>query len=159
MKPSCILFLASLPVALFLAGCSGDAQTRPKTVAVSGKVLYKGQPVDGATVAFLGDGKIPPAIGRTDSLGRFDLTTSQPGDGAVPGNHQVTVSKIVGTKAAKAAAAPMSMEDALKRGKEKSEDAAPMSLLPDHYAEAATSGLTYEVKPTGTNDFTIDLKD
>jgi hypothetical protein len=160
MKPAWLKFLVAVPAFLFLAGCSGsDLPPRPKTVPVTGKVLYKGLPVDGATVGFLGDGRIPPALGKTDAQGRFELTTSAPGDGAVAGNHQVIVTKIVGTKAAKAATGPMSMEDAAKRAQSKTEDAGPQSLLPEHYGEAATSGLSFEVKASGPNDFTIDLKD
>jgi hypothetical protein len=154
-----LLSIAVFPALFLIAGCSQGGVPKPKTVPVSGKVLYKGQPVDGATVAFLGDGTIPPALGKTDSLGRFQLTTSEPGDGAVAGMHQVTVTKIVGSPASKEVAGPMSMEDALKRGEQKTEDAGPLSLLPEKYAKAGTSGLSFEVKPSGTNDFPIELKD
>lgn len=160
MKPTLLTFLVAVPAFLFLPGCSrSDLPPRPKTVPVTGKVLYKGLPVDGATVGFLGDGKIPPALGKTDSQGRFELTTSDPGDGAVVGNHQVIVTKVVGTKAAKAATGPMSMEEAAKRAAQPAEAAGPQSLLPEQYAEAKTSGLSFEVKASGTNDFTIELKD
>lgn len=141
------------------AGCKDPGPPKPKTVPVTGKVMYKGQPVASATVAFLGDGKIRAAFGKTDSEGRFELTTSEAGDGAVPGMHKVTVTKVVGSKAAKAASGPVSMEDALKRSNEPKKDEEPMSLLPDMYADAATSGLSFDVKESGTNDFTIDLKD
>jgi hypothetical protein len=149
----------AMAATLLVVGCSRGDPNRPKPVPVKGKVLYKGLPVDGASVAFLGDGRLPPALGRTDSKGQFELTTSEAGDGAVPGMHKVTVSKSVASKAAKAAATPISMEDAVKRSKEAKKEDEPLSLLPDRYSQAATSGLSYEVKPTGTNDFTIELKD
>src|SRR6266850_685052 len=59
---------------LLLAGCSGGHGT----AVVSGTVLYKSQPVEGATVNFLPKGEGPnakPAHGKTDSSGRFTLTT------------------------------------------------------------------------------------
>jgi len=34
-----------------------------------------------------------------------------------------------------------------------------MSLLPEKYAQVATTDLSFEVKESGTNDFTIELKD
>ena len=35
------------------------------------------------------------AVGKTDASGKYSLTTFQPGDGAIPGTYQVTVSKVV----------------------------------------------------------------
>jgi len=82
---------------LLLAGCSGGHGT----AVVSGTVLYKSQPVEGATVNFLPKGEGPnakPAHGKTDSSGRFTLTTyfgptEQPA-GALPGDYIVTITKI-----------------------------------------------------------------
>jgi hypothetical protein len=151
-------------VAIQAAGCGASGSPKPQTVKVTGKVTYKGQPVSGASVAFLGDGKIPPALGRTDAEGRFELTTSDSGDGAVPGTHQVTVSKNIPAKStASSATGVASMEDMAKKAAERGgpppDDAGPMSLLPEKYGSAGTSGLSYEVKSSGTNDFTIELKD
>lgn len=141
------------------AGCAPAAPPKPMTVPASGKVMYKGQPVSGASVAFLGDGKIVPALAKTNSEGRFTLTTTDPGDGAVPGLHQVTVTKIVNTAQPAAATGVASMEDAAKQAAAPPKDSGPESLLPDKYSKAATSGLSFEVKATGTNDFTIELSD
>ena len=152
-----MLDLAPLSLLIVCAvGCSSaSGPPRPKTVKVTGTVTYKGLPVDGAIVSFLGDGTIPAAIGRTDAKGRFELTTVESGDGAVPGNHQVTVTKVV---AKKAGAAKESMEDAAKRSPE-AQDEAPLSLIPERYAQASSTDIKLEVKPSGTNDFPIELKD
>src|SRR5690348_11817966 len=64
---------------LVVGGCS--RATGVKTVPVSGKVLYNGQPVAGAKVAFLGDGNTLPALAITDKNGEFELTTRDAGDG------------------------------------------------------------------------------
>jgi hypothetical protein len=82
---------------LLLAGCSSGHGT----ANVAGSVLYKNQPVDGATVIFHPKSEGPtakPAQGKTDHSGHFTLTTyfgptDQPA-GAVPGEYTVTVTKI-----------------------------------------------------------------
>jgi hypothetical protein len=137
-----------------MIGCSGGA-TGPKTAPVKGKITYKKLPVEGATVSFLGDGKVPPAVAVTDAAGQYILTTTRSGDGAVPGVHKVTVTKIVAPPAAaKPKSGSMSMEDAAKAAQEA--PAKPVSLLPERYASAETSGLQFTVKD-GTNDIPIDL--
>lgn len=150
--------------AMLAAGCSNGAP-KPKTVRVTGKVLYKSQPVAGASVAFLGSGpNTPSAMGKTDAQGVFELTTIDPGDGAVPGTYQVTVTKMVPSKSgAGASKGPMSMEDAAKRatptGPAKEADASEGSLLPERYARASTSNLSFVVKEGEKNDFPIELND
>src|SRR5438552_9737823 len=88
-------FLAVL-LALLL-GCSGAHGT----ANVSGRVLYKNQPVEGATVIFHPKGEGPsakPAQGKTSNGGHFTVATYfGPGDqptGALPGEYAVTVTKI-----------------------------------------------------------------
>lgn len=140
-----------------IGGCSGPAPTGPKPIPASGKVTYKNLPVEGATVSFLGDGKIPPAMALTDSSGEFILTTSRSGDGAVPGVHRVTVTKIVGPPAAKSTGS-MSMEDAAKAASAPP-PAKPLSMLPERYSAADSSGLQFTVKAGDKNSFAIDLTD
>jgi hypothetical protein len=69
------------------AGCSDG---RPERVPISGKVLIDGVPLEKAFVKFVpADGR--PAIGETDSNGRFSLTCYEPNDGAMLGTNQVAV--------------------------------------------------------------------
>jgi hypothetical protein len=147
-------FVAIGLVAVAMVGCA-KGPAGPKTVPAKGTVKYNGVPVEGATVSFLGDGKIAPAMAITDSAGGFVLTTTRVNDGAVPGTHRVTVSKIIG--AAKSSTGSMSMESAAKAAAEP--PAKPMSMLPEAYSKAETSGLTFTVKQGEKNDFPIDLKD
>lgn len=142
-------------LATCVAGCSRGASGGPKVLPAKGKVTYKNLPVEGATVSFLGDGKSAPAIALTDAAGEFILTTTRSGDGAVPGKHKVTVTKIVGPPAAKPKG-PMTMEEAAKAAKEPP-PAKPLSMLPDRYAGPDSSGLSYEVKEGQPNDFKIEL--
>src|SRR5436190_13406669 len=83
--------------AVLLVGCSGGHGTKN----VSGTVLYKGQPIAGATVNFLVKGDAPnakPARGVTDASGRFTLktffTATEEASGALPGDYVVMVTKI-----------------------------------------------------------------
>ena len=78
------IFLASI-IALAVGGC-GESDT----VKVTGTVTYDGAPADQAEILFT------PKVGRpasavVDSQGKFVLSTSSEGDGAVPGEHTVVV--------------------------------------------------------------------
>lgn len=80
-----------LPVAAALLGASCAARLNQ----VEGKVLYNGQPAKGAVVVFHPQGKDDlttrhPA-GVTGDDGTFSLSTQQPGDGAAPGDYDVTI--------------------------------------------------------------------
>lgn len=118
----------------------------PSTLPVTGRVLYDGAPVEGATVTFMpaSDG-IRPAIGVTDAAGAFTLSCFENGDGATPGEYHVTVTKTeIGEEE------ELVLED---------EGAEPVvrNFLPEKYSSAATSGLVCEVKADAENDFTLDL--
>lgn len=143
--------------ALLLGGCSGGSSV--KTVKASGVVNYKGQPVAEASVAFLGDGTIRPAVAVTDDDGQFVLTTVRSGDGAVEGTHMVTVSKTVAPPTKAAATGSISMEDAAKAAQEDQKEAKTLYLVPEKYSQPGTSGLSFEVKDGAENHFEINLED
>ncbi len=87
--------VAALVLASFCAGCGEDHGL----YAVHGKVRYKGQPANGATVIFHREGgspvpadkELPVATGTVDAQGDFTLTSGDWGDGALPGNYKVLV--------------------------------------------------------------------
>jgi len=133
-----------------VAGCGGPAG--PPVYKTTGTVTYKGQPVEGAVVAFHSSEAGRLATGKTDAQGRFELTTYQPGDGAPAGSHQVTVTKIVTTGGG---GGEMSMEQAL----EQTSTAASKNELPEKYASPGMSQLQFDVASGGENDFTIELTD
>jgi hypothetical protein len=58
---------------------------------VRGVVTLDGEPVEGAAVMFSPRDGGRPAIGQTDERGEFRLQTVAPGDGALLGEHAVTV--------------------------------------------------------------------
>ena len=145
------VLVASIPLlAATLGGCKGSKDTRPQRAPVTGKVLHKGQPVAGATVIFEPLGSTPAATGETDTAGRFQLTTFNPNDGAVPGEYKVAVHKVQVTRANRPANAP---DDAPAPPPEEK------SLLPAKYATGQSSGLTAIVKSDSPNDFTFNLAD
>ncbi|MHC5541310.1 peptidase associated/transthyretin-like domain-containing protein [Singulisphaera rosea] len=81
---------SAIAIAAFAApGCGDDGLgTR---YSVSGKVLYKGEPVKKANISFIPTS--PDGRGATGSVqdGYYSLTTLTPGDGALPGSYKVTV--------------------------------------------------------------------
>lgn len=86
---SAALFIFLVP-AVF--GCGADqSRDLPRTVPVSGEILLKGKPVLDAFLTFHPQGTGNPAFGKVDENGKFQLTTYEKGDGAVLGQHTVTV--------------------------------------------------------------------
>ncbi len=149
--------IAVLLLPVLIGGCSGDSG--PKTVKASGVVIYKGQPVADASVAFLGDGTVRPAVALTDEDGEFVLTTSRSGDGAVPGVHTVTVSKIVDPPKKAGSGASLSMEEAALAAQSPPEETKTLYLVPAKYSMAETSGLSFKVEAGAENHFEIQLED
>jgi hypothetical protein len=131
-------------------GVAGTACSRgrrpdlPKTFSVTGIVSFEGKPMAGATVMFnpVGGGG-HGSIALTDTTGRYRLMTFVPGDGVVPGEYKVAITKVelggdVGDSPA--ALAPE-----------------PKNIFPSRYADDSTSGFTaaVEAKPDNTFDFAL----
>jgi hypothetical protein len=151
-------------------GCGGSSI---KAYPTTGKILYKGNPLDNADVMFTIQGKDgqPSTVigmGKTDAEGRYSIRTqlgpSETVDGAVPGTHLVTVSKYVPPKGMteeelvkKMAAEVAAME---AKGFVTQAETAPsrIAALPPHYQNPQTSKLSAEVTPGGKNEFNFDLK-
>jgi hypothetical protein len=153
MQKISLVFVCSV-LALLLVGC-GPPPT--KLVPASGTVTYNGEPVEGATVTFLVEGNAVVADGKTGADGKFSLSTGgQPG--APAGKATVGVSKQEGGGAE---TGPMTKEEMMKltENPAMTTDEAPKDLLPTKYASPGTSGLSFEIKADGGNEFSIELKD
>jgi hypothetical protein len=83
-----------------------------------------------------------PAMGETNSEGRFVLTTFTPEDGAMPGTHKVTISD-------------------RKRNwlQDPTMKSIPPSRFPDAYQKSATTPWTKEVVADAANVFELDMTD
>lgn len=128
-----------------LAVCVG-CDRGPRLVPVSGVVLLDGQPVANAAVLFIpAEGR--PAEGTTDAEGKFTLQTFQPGDGALVGTHDVTVT---GVRIHGVTATADGLSDA-DPGKVRYE-----WFVPQRYSIRETSQLKVEVKP-GMGPVTLEL--
>ncbi len=135
----------------FAVGCGKAVDpNRPKTFPVSGTVTYKGQPVEGATIMFVGGKR--GAAGRTDASGKFSMTTFEANDGAIPGSYKVAISKTI------LEGAPPEGATGTKPGVEPDSGKA-KELLPEKYKDPAKSGLTVDVKEGGVKDLKFDLTD
>jgi hypothetical protein len=130
--------------------------------SVKGKVTYKGAPVKGATVAFFGAKAPRAAAGTTNDNGEFELSTFDPGDGAVVGAHVATVSKPV-VPIEEIGIDPNLSREAYIAAMEKAasraiKSHAAGSQLPAKYADQKTSTLHFDVTG-GENSFDIKLSD
>lgn len=133
-------------VVVLLAGCSGS--DRPPLAKVSGVVTLDKAPVEGAAVMFMPVAGGRPAQGLTDAQGKFTLTTFDEGDGAIIGEHKVTVTKVQIT-GAKATADGLSGTTEAGAVKE-------TWLVPQRYSVPETSKLTATVAK-GMPPVTLEL--
>jgi hypothetical protein len=128
----------ALLFAVLGAGCS---QT-PAVVPVAGKVLYNGEPLPFGMVMFQPE-QGQAAQGDIQSDGTFQLSTYGPNDGAVPGQHKVSVRCFSNQKP----------------GADGGDSAAPGKLLiPQQYTRFGMSGLTAEVKRGSNEPIVLELE-
>jgi hypothetical protein len=139
-----------LLAALAAAGCGesgASSHEKMPTVPVSGRVAFRGKPLGNVAVIFQSiDGKVS-ATGTTDAAGTFRLATYAPDDGAPPGSYRVTV-------------APGGTAREIEPGvlAPTPEEPATGSPVPARYADPTKSDLSADVKESGANRFTFELK-
>lgn len=149
--------------AVLLSGCgggdAGGGAERKPTHKVSGTVTLAGGPVADASVTFSPKEGQPVAFGRTDSAGKYTLTTYEAGDGAVAGKYVALVTKVTAGQTG----GPVSHDAFVSGGANPGAHGAAAGgksssvALPESYASASTSNLFVEVKD-GENDIPLDLK-
>ncbi|WP_254513425.1 hypothetical protein [Anatilimnocola floriformis] len=127
-------------VTTFLTGCDNKVKTYPVTGTVK---FTDGKPLAGGTVEFRSVNsdvaKQVNARGEIGADGKYQLTTFNPNDGAIAGEHQVCVF-------------PPSRDTP---GNFSSEP--PPSPLQRKFLAYETSGLKYTVQTTGPNVYDIDV--
>ena len=130
---------------LVLGGCSDP--NLPEVATVTGRVIYKGQPVPDADVSFVPENGDRPASGRTDSSGRFRLGTFYAADGALPGKHRISIIARGPNKPLPPGEIGTGMPGETMPGDPR---------IPEKYFSPDTSGLAREVV-RGSNDFDLSL--
>jgi hypothetical protein len=148
-----------LAVAIVSAGCDGGSATDdgPARTGVSGKVTYNGSPAGGATVTFhpVADTGGKAASGLADEDGQFQMGTLAAGDGVIPGDYDVTVTKIEA-----AGSGNQASEDDPNYDPDAGQDAEPSNSLPAKYADPSTSELKVNVKSEqAISDLKFELAD
>jgi hypothetical protein len=144
-----VVFLVTLLGMSVLIGCDDGKIAR---YPVTGTVLVDGKPAEGATVIFVPvDGteefqRERPFDDSTDSEGRFELRTFQPGDGAPAGEYKVMVRWL-------ATAGPTNAETDRDRPV-----GGPPDRLRGRYFNPETSGLSAKVEESATEVPPLDLK-
>lgn len=132
---------------LGFSSCSQD--DRPLGVPVSGVVTYRGEPLEGADVAFSSEQpETASGFGRTDAQGHFQLTSRETREGIPPGSYRVKITKV-------------SVES--EWDPEWDEGVRPKQVeqvgLPARYGDYETSGLSETVTEDGPNEFRFNLTD
>jgi hypothetical protein len=154
------LLVVCLSVALVSGyGCS-QKKRGPKTAQVAGTLFLDGKPLAGAEVRFLNGDFISVAVSGAD--GKYELV-----QGAVPGENKVTVRKIEGAQVkldpdagfdqGQLEANLEAVQQGNARPGAKKVDVGPKQLVPDHYADAEKTKLTYSVPEGGTDSADLRL--
>lgn len=154
-----IAFMASW-LALGLLGCGGGETV--KTIPVSGTVVYKGQPVEGATVSFWAEKAPRAASGVTNEKGEFKLSMFKLNDGAMPGPNKVTVVKEPPRESTPAPTGnlmddPAKMAQMMREMSQKKTTDKP--LIPAKYANQSTTPLVENIPESGTYECVLQLTD
>jgi len=124
---------------------------------VTGQITENGKPVADVDVAFRPDNTVSgqkPANGKTDSQGRYTLTTFSFGDGAMAGSYRVTLSKF---DIAAGDSADIDSDDYVPPDASRSVKP-PKNQLPKNLSDPETSGLTATIDPAAEEnvfDFSI----
>lgn len=147
------LLLTILFISIGFTACSGTSEDkwtkqRPKTYPVAGTINFDGEPLEGATIVFRPTGEQPQAaVGRSNAEGEFQLRTFQDGDGAIAGDHSVSIT-CVKTEGPPAGANLDEVNVVIKE----------VSLIPEKYGDFKKSGLSAKVSQDEENIFTFDLE-
>ncbi len=141
-----------LAVSMWLGCGSNQAENAswPARYPVTGTVTYQGNPVEGADVTFMSTDKNSTGTGKTDSAGKFSMTTYTQNDGVVSGSHMVTIRRVD--------VVDNTPKDVDLSAGGKAVPPVITWVVPEKFSVAGKSGLSADVSETAKNDFKFDLK-
>ncbi len=159
MRHTSLVAVVGLVALLAVGGCGDAAAVRSKTVPVTGTVTRGGKPVANAQVNFITAGAARNGAGQTDALGKFVLGTFGNSDGAVVGDHVVTVKKVSAVDTAAVNMPPKPEDLAKSAGAGQMTGGKADESIPAKYADPKTTTLKATVKGDGQDNFAFDLID
>jgi hypothetical protein len=132
--------VALIPAVVAIVSGCGDSDRLP-TYSVNAKVMFPdGSTLEGAQITFQSVEHPVSASGLIEGDGTFELTTYEPGDGAVAGLHRVAV--VAG----------------IPRNVDPDEGAGYQPLIHSRFEDVDTSGLEFTVTEDGPNDTPIQVE-
>jgi len=142
-----------------LLGCSDDGLG--KRYSVSGKVTYKGQPLEKGLISFISSAPDGRSASGTIENGNYTLTTQDPGDGAFAGQYIVTIASRNAdfTEAADKAKAKGNTSSYIPQDFTAEANKKAKNAVPDKYSVPTSSPLKAEVKAQSNKDMNFDLVD
>ncbi|MDR1140192.1 MAG: carboxypeptidase-like regulatory domain-containing protein [Planctomycetaceae bacterium] len=144
---SLLLFLCLF----FCFGCSSDSQLQG-LVPVEGIVYFDGVPLADANIGFYPDNpENRTAAAKTDTSGKFFMTTLNSRDGVAPGEYKVTITKLSETTIKET----NSKEEFMRESSKAKDDV--KSLIPEKYGMFGHSGLTATVPQKGIKTLKFEL--
>jgi hypothetical protein len=142
------LIFAALTALLPLIGCSSDYSPVAATadsVPASGTITWQGKPLAGFRITLHPAEGQRPAAGVSNAEGKFVLGTNSPNDGAVVGNHPVSVIW------------DQPVDDGLNSAPGDATLKPPINL-PAKFSSPDTSGLKLDIPSGGSSTLQLDLK-
>ena len=150
-----VLLAVTLVAVNGCGGGSGAPDKRPERVAFGGTAMLNGATIEDGLITFHPVGSGNGASGKTDSDGKFVMSTFESGDGVVPGEYTVTVLKI---EVADAASSVLLTDDPNYSGEPETEVAVqPSNKLPPQFEDPTTSGVKVTVTEANTG-FVLEFK-
>lgn len=161
-------FAAAAAALLLCVGCGGGSEGRLPTSPVTGTVSVDGKPIAGAAITFhpVEEEGTRPAFATTNDDGEFSLTTYDDGDGAVPGEYEISITKKSLKPEVKVEQLTPSGPDnpgggdmyaKMMVGNRRESAAKDSGTIPGKYQDPKTSGLKRTVEPSGGNEFNFNL--
>ncbi|MDO5552820.1 MAG: carboxypeptidase-like regulatory domain-containing protein [Planctomycetia bacterium] len=146
-------FLLFCAMPLLFASC-GRKDSVP-VVQVTGRVVYKGEALAGASVEFHPDSDQRPAAAITDAEGNFILrTVGAKKEGALPGTYRVAIRKSVNTNKER----PVPAVTNGPPGSQRLPHPVLKSVIPEKWSSPETSGLSAVVEKKGENRFVFEIE-